>query len=375
MRALKADEDWPLIFDGNVHRVLRARGLWDQIMRSTYNFAEPGVIFIDRVNAENNLNYCEDIRSTNPCGEQPLPAYGACLLGSVNLARLVRDPFGESAEIDESELARVASLAARFLDNVIAISNFPLEAQRREAEAKRRIGLGITGLADALAMCGLVYGSETAAARAGQWMRVIDEAAYRTSVELARERGPFPLFDSAKFAASGHAATLPADIRSTIAECGIRNGLLTSVAPTGTISLFAGNVSSGIEPIFSIGYDRKILQTDGTSRSERVTDYAASLWWRLKGAETPLPAALVTAEVLRPADHLVMQQAVQRHVDSSISKTINVPVNLSFEDFVGIYEDAYDKGLKGCTTFRPNGVTIPATNVPYKQYIHCRGRV
>ena len=357
MRALKADEDWPLIFGGKVHRVLRARGLWDQIMRSTYGFAEPGVIFIDRVNTENNLNYCEDIRSTNPCGEQPLPAYGACLLGSVNLARLVRDPFGESAEIDEAELARVASLAVRFLDNVISISNFPLEAQRREAEAKRRIGLGITGLADALAMCGLVYGSEAAASKAGEWMRVIDETAYRTSVELARQRGPFPLFNPANFAASGHAAKLPGDIRSAIAEHGIRNGLLTSVAPTGTISLFAGNVSSGIEPIFSVGFDRKIMQADGTSRSGRVTDYAAALWWRLKGADAPLPVALVTAETLSPAGHLVMQQSVQRHVDSSISKTINVPVDLPFEDFVDIYESAYDMGLKGCTTFRPNGVT------------------
>jgi ribonucleoside-diphosphate reductase alpha chain len=217
--------------------------------------------------------------------------------------------------------------------------------------------LGVTGLADALAMCGIVYGTEAAAGAAGRWMAVIETAAYRASIGLAKERGAFPLFDPERFGAQGHAARLPADIRTEIKRHGLRNGLLTSIAPTGTISLFAGNVSSGIEPIFSVGYERKILLADGTKRGERVTDYAASLWWTLKGADSPLPPALVTAETLSPHAHLIMQAAVQRHVDSSISKTINVPAGLSFDDFKAVYEEAYDLGLKGCTTFRPNEVT------------------
>ena len=357
MRAVKADGEWPLVFDGVVHRTVGALALWDQIMRATYDYAEPGVIFIDRINADNNLSYCETIYGTNPCGEQPLPPYGACLLGSINLARFVEEPFTSFAHVDLTELRSVTGTAVRFMDNVIDVSNYPLEAQRREAIAKRRIGLGLTGLADALAMCGLVYGSPQAAAQAGVWMQAIEEAAYRESVALAREKGPFALFDGKRFGKSGHAATLAPDLREEIQRDGIRNGLLTSIAPTGTISLFAGNVSSGIEPIFSIGYDRKILQADGSSRLEHVTDYAATVWRKLNGEDAPLPDVFVTSETLSPAAHLVMQQSVQRHVDSSISKTINVPSGFPFEDFKAIYEDAYDMGLKGCTTFRPNEVT------------------
>jgi ribonucleoside-diphosphate reductase alpha chain len=357
MKAVKDDADWPLVFDGKTYKVVKAAELWNQIMRSTYDVAEPGVIFIDRINAENNLKYCEQIHCTNPCGEQPLPSYGACLLGSVNLARFVIKPFEEDAHIDEADLARVTAIAVRFMDDVIDVSNYPLEAQHREAKAKRRIGLGVTGLADALAMTGLVYGSDEAAATAAKWMQVIEESSYRASIELARERGAFPLFDKDLYGEGGHAGKLPQELRQAIKRHGIRNGLVTSIAPTGTISLFAGNVSSGIEPIFSIGYDRKILLADGTRRSERVTDYAASQWWALKGADTPLPPAFVTAETLSPHAHLVMQAAVQRHVDSSISKTINVPASLSFEAFKAVYEEAYDLGLKGCTTFRPNEVT------------------
>jgi len=366
MAAVKAGADWPLVFGGQVFRTLKARALWDQIMRATYDYAEPGVIFIDRINADNNLAYCEAIHATNPCGEQPLPPYGACLLGSVNLARFVRDPFGEATGLDEAELARVTAIAIRFMDNVVDVSNYPLPAQRAEAQAKRRIGLGITGLADALAMCGLAYGSREAADAAGRWMGLIEEAAYRASVELAKERGAFPLFDAKRFGSSGHASKLSPALRKDIAQHGIRNGLLTSIAPTGTISLFAGNVSSGIEPIFSIGYDRKILLPDGTRRTERVTDYAAALWWEMKGKDAPLPPAFLTAETLSPEAHLLMQVAVQRHVDSSISKTINVPVSLPFEAFKAVYEQAYDLGLKGCTTFRPNDVTgsVLSTDVP-----------
>jgi len=357
MAAVKADSDWPLVFERKTHKVVRARALWDQIMRATYDYAEPGVVFIDRVNAENNLAYCETISCTNPCGEQPLPPYGACLLGSINLARFIKNPFEDDARVEEDELDRMTAIAIRFMDNVIDVSNYPLEAQRKEALAKRRIGLGVTGLADALAMCGVSYGTEAAADLAEGWMARIEAAAYGASIGLAKERGAFPLFDKHRYGAAGHASQLPKRTLEDIKRHGIRNGLVTSIAPTGTISLFAGNVSSGIEPIFSIGYDRRILQGDGTRRTERVTDYAAQLWWKLKGKDVALPPAFVTAETLSPEAHLIMQAAVQRHVDSSISKTINVPASLSFDDFKKVYERAYDLGLKGCTTFRPNDVT------------------
>ena len=357
MEAVKYDEDWPLVFEGRTYGSVPAARLWDQIMRATYAYAEPGVIFIDRINVANNLSYCENISATNPCGEQPLPPYGACLLGSLNLTRFVMKAFEEDARLDEQGLMRTAAIAVRFMDNVIDVSNYPLKQQREEAKAKRRIGLGITGLADALAMCGHVYGTWEAGEAAKSWMAAIERAAYEASIALARERGAFPLFDAGHFGKTGHAAQLPSCLREEIARHGIRNGLLTSIAPTGTISLLAGNVSSGIEPIFSLRYDRKILQADGTHRIERVTDYAAALWWRLHGDEAPLPPAIITAEQLAPSAHLMMQAAVQRHVDSSISKTINIPEDLPFESFRDVYEEAYDIGLKGCTTFRPNAVT------------------
>lgn len=357
MAAVKADAEWPLVFEGQTYRTVPASQLWDQITRATYEFAEPGVIFIDRINAENNLSYCETIGATNPCGEQPLPPYGACLLGSLNLTRFVRDPFGANADLDDDSLRQTAATAVRFLDNVIDISNYPLPQQRAEALAKRRIGLGVTGLADALAMCGLNYGTPEAADAARQWMAAIETAAYHASIGLARERGPFPLFDAKRFGQSGHASRLDGETRGEIARHGLRNGLLTSIAPTGTISLIAGNVSSGIEPIFSISYERKVLQPNGSSRSERVTDYAASLYWQMHGDDVPLPPAFVTADQLTPSAHLVMQAALQRHVDSSISKTINIPQSFPFESFKDVYQEAYDLGLKGCTTYRPNAVT------------------
>ena len=357
MAAVKSGEDWPLVFEGQTYGHVPAAELWEQIMRATYHYAEPGVIFIDRVNAENNLAYCETINCTNPCGEQPLPPYGACLLGSLNLTRFVIAPFSPGAQIDEDELGTVAATAVRFLDNVIDVSNYPLPQQREEAFAKRRVGLGVTGLADALAMCGLTYGTEEAANAARHWMHVIESAAYRASIGLARERGAFPLFDSRAFGTMGHAARLDASLKEKIAQHGIRNGLLTSIAPTGTISLLAGNVSSGIEPIFSLRYGRKVLQRNGMAREEQVTDYAAAMWWQLNGEDAPLPHQLVTADQLKPKAHLLMQAAVQAHVDSSISKTINIPEAFRFADFKSVYQDAFDMGLKGCTTFRPNAVT------------------
>ena len=357
MVAVKADAPWELGFGGHVYRTVSARGLWNQIMQSTYDYAEPGVIFIDRINAQNNLAYCEDIHCTNPCGEQPLPNYGACLLGSINLTRFVNHPFEASASLDGAALVKAVATAVRFLDDVVEVSNYPLAEQAREARAKRRIGLGLTGLADALAMCGLRYGSGPAAEAAGNWAKMVEEAAYHASSKLAAEKGPFPLFKAEDYLRGGHARTLSKPLRQAIASVGLRNGLLTSIAPTGTISLFAGNVSSGIEPIFNVSYERKVRLADNSRMTLRVDDYAARLWWHLKGTDKPLPEVFVTTDDLTPHEHLVMQAAVQKHIDSSISKTINVPEACDFESFKEIYGEAYDLGLKGCTTFRPNEVT------------------
>jgi ribonucleoside-diphosphate reductase alpha chain len=357
MAALETDADWPLVFAGKTYKVVKARALWDRIMRATYDSAEPGVVFIDRVNEANNLNYCETIYSCNPCGEQPLPPYGACLLGSVNLANLVLAPFEAQACLDMEELARVVTVAVRMMDNVIEVSKYPLPEQEREARAKRRIGLGLTGLADALAMCRLRYGSEAAAAQARSWMAAVEDAACRASVALAKERGAFALFQPDAYLASGHVRSLPEPLRRDIARHGIRNALLTSIAPTGTISLFAGNVSSGVEPVFAFRYERKVLLPDGSHRVEPVEDRAVSLYRERFGPDADLPDYFVTAQTLSPADHLRMQAALQAHVDSSISKTINCPASIAFDDFKAVYAQAYDLGLKGCTTYRPNSIT------------------
>ena len=291
------------------------------------------------------------------CGEQPLPPYGACLLGSINLARLIEEPFTPKARLDEARLESLTTTAVRFLDNAIDISNYPLGAQRLETQAKRRIGLGVTGLADALILCGVRYGTPEAAALAKHWMAAIERTAYLASAELAAEKGAFPLYAADRFLAAPNVRRLPEDVRAAIARHGIRNGLLTSIAPTGTISLLAGNVSSGIEPVFDFRYERRVLERDGSARTERVEDYAHALYRGTFGASAPLTEAFITAEELTPGAHLMMQAALQAHVDSSISKTINCPADLSFEAFKDVYLEAYALGLKGCTTYRPNAVT------------------
>ncbi len=366
MVAVKEDAPWELAFGGTCYKVVPARELWDAIMRATYGYAEPGVIFIDRINRRNNLWYCEEISASNPCGEQPLPPYGACLLGSINLASLVREPFSDGACLDIARLETLVPLAVRMLDNAIDISRFPIEDQAHEARAKRRMGLGVTGLADALIMCGARYGSKSAIELTETWMSALERAAYLASAALAAEKGTFPLYDEEKYLAGETIAGLDEDVREAIRENGIRNALLTSIAPTGTISLFANNVSSGVEPVFSYNYTRNVLMPDGGRREEEVTDYAYHLFRRMKGEAAPLPDSFVDAQTLSPADHVVMQAAVQKHVDSSISKTINLPADIAFEAFKDIYMQAYDLGCKGCTTYRPNEVTGAVLSVETK---------
>ena len=368
MKAVEENAPWELSFGGSdgaktTWKVLPARELWDKIMRATYAFAEPGVIFIDRINRLNNLYYCEEITATNPCGEQPLPPYGACLLGSINLASLIEHPFtppngaNAGARLNVDRLRRLVPDCVRMMDNVVDISLFPLSQQQEEARQKRRIGLGVTGLADALILCGLRYGSAAAVAAVESWLGTIQREAYLASTALAAEKGAFPLFDRDRYLAGETVKGLDEEVRAGIAEHGIRNALLTSVAPTGTISLFADNVSSGIEPVFSFRHTRNVLMPDGTRREEEVTDYAYRLFRRLKGEFAPLPDYFIDAQALTPEDHVVMQAAVQKHIDSSISKTINVPADIPFERFKDVYRQAYALGCKGCTTYRPNEVT------------------
>ncbi len=356
MEAVKADGPWELVFDGKIYQTVQARDLWNKIMQATYDYAEPGVIFIDRINKANNLNYVETIAATNPCGEQPLPPYGACLLGSINLARLVAEPFEGSAHLDEAALQELVATAVRMMDNVVDASKFPLVEQEAEAQDKRRIGLGVTGLADALLMLGLRYGSDEAARQTERWLHAIARAAYLASVDLAKEKGAFPLFEAEKYLASGTMQQMDEDVRDAIREHGIRNALLTSIAPTGTISLYAGNVSSGIEPVFAYAYTRKVLQKDGSRTEEEVVDYAVQMW-RDKFGDAELPDYFVNAQTLTPADHVKMQAAAQKWIDSSISKTINCPEDISFDAFKDVYMQAWDQGCKGCTTYRPNDVT------------------
>ncbi len=363
MAALAAGGDWSLTFGGKVHRVLPAADLWARLMRATYDCAEPGVIFIDRVNAANNLADCEQILASNPCGEQMLPPYGACLLGSINLARLVKTPFATGAAIDEEELGQLTRTAIRFLDNVIDISRFPLEAQETEAQWKRRLGLGVTGLANALDFCGARYGGDEAVELTRRWLGVIKREAYRTSARLAAEKGVFPLF-KASMLERPNLASLDEETRDLISAHGLRNGCLTSIAPTGTTSILAGNVSSGVEPVFAYAYSRKVRQPDGSTREEPVEDYALAVWKAVHGDNPPPEDLFVSAQTLPPADHLRMQSVAQTMVDSSISKTVNCPEDIDFEAFADIYVEGYRLGCKGLTTYRPNAITGSVLSVP-----------
>ena len=380
MTAVRCDADWPLVFPAaafnghgeailrewpdaagavscRVMRHVRARELWQLILRATYDYAEPGVLFIDRINQLNNLWYRERINATNPCGEIPLPPYGACDLGALNLTRFVLSPFTPKARIDIESLVETTHVAVRLLDNAIDASRFPLPQQAANARGSRRIGLGITGLADALVMQGLTYGSDRSLAFAADVMRLICHTAYRASIALAKEKGGFPHYERDKYLQGTFIRSLPEDIHNGIATHGIRNSHLIAIAPTGTISLLAGNVSSGLEPIFAASHVRKVLAEDGRPEEFVLTDYALRSWHKMTGITTGTPEGFVTAGALPVHAHLNMQAALQPFVDHSISKTINVPEDFPFLEFQQIYDLAYDKGLKGCTTFRPNPVT------------------
>jgi len=378
MQAVAADAPWQLVFPAaslrgageavmrdwpgaagpvacRVLRTLPARLLWERLLQASYASGEPGVLFIDRINRMNNLGYCERISATNPCGEVPLPPYGACDLGSINLARLVRDPFTPGARLETERAVALAGIAVRLLDNVIDASIFPLPQQRVAVRRARRIGLGVTGLADALLMLGLRYDQPAARDVAAEAMRAVCHAAYRASIALAAEKGAFPGFVRDAYLAAPFIRALPDDIRDGIARDGIRNSHLLAIAPTGTISLLAGNVSSGIEPIFAAEASRTVLDARGAPRQFTVTDAAVRLWraGQPTGLGRAVPPAMMSAADVSPAAHLAMQAALQPYVDNAISKTINLPAAVDFAAFAGVYAQAYALGLKGCTAFRP----------------------
>ena len=373
MQAVRDDETWELVHvaipseaqiqagahrrdDGLwVYQSQPARALWDAIMRSAYDFAEPGILFLDNINADNNLWYAEQIAATNPCGEQPLPPYGCCDLGPVILTRFVREPFTPQAFFDMEAFRAAVATQVRMLDNVLDATVWPLPEQQREAQQKRRIGVGFTGLGDALILLGLHYASDEGLQQAASIARAMRDAAYTASVELAREKGAFPLFNAKQYLKSGFAKRLPKELRAAIKKHGLRNSHLLSIAPTGTVSLaFADNASNGIEPAFSWTYTRKKRTADGGEQFYTVQDHAYRLYKALHGDDAPLPECFVSALELSASEHVAMMRCVQPFIDTSISKTVNIPADYPFEDFKHLYMECWEVGLKGCATYRPN---------------------
>ena len=378
MRALESDDSWELVHKAKpgqdmmdlgayqrddglwVYKVVASREIWNSIMTSAYDFAEPGILFLDNINQDNNLSYCEKIEATNPCGEQPLPSYGCCDLGPIILTKFVNNPFGFDGEpvFDFDKFIAVVKNQVRFLDNVLDLTYWPLPEQKIEANQKRRIGVGFTGLGDALIMLRLAYNEHAARLMAQEIARCMRDAAYEASIELAKTKGKFPLFDAQKYlSAPGFASRLPERIKSDIRIHGIRNGHLLSVAPTGTVSLaFADNASNGIEPPFSWFYKRKKREKDGSTKEYMVEDHAWRLYKEMGGDVEHLPSYFITALEMTAEDHLAMMKTVQPFIDTAISKTVNVPADYPYDSFKDLYFQAWKSNLKGLATYRPNNI-------------------